>query len=109
MHMMDRLSIIKSIMLVFLCVTCIACAQLSYRCSGSCTDNEITTNVQVKIASDRCLANQNIEVYTFEHIVTLEGSVENPSQRVIAVGMARSVPRVSHVVDKLTIKNRYNI
>lgn len=93
---------------LFFCVSC-SLTTYPYHCSGSCTDNDINTTVQVKIAHDPCLYYQFIRVSTFERTVTLEGKVENYTQRRIAIELARSTPGVTCVISKLQIKGPYNI
>lgn len=91
---------------IALCLT--ACQKNSLYCDTSCTDTDIKTNVQVKIAADRCLYFQNIRVTCYQRMVTLDGSVENPVQKQSASKLARSVPGVKKVRNRLRIKDQYN-
>jgi osmotically-inducible protein OsmY len=87
---------------------CSACASLhTSSCTASCTDADITTNIQVKLAADRCLRHQDIDVSSYERVVTLNGSVENPTQRSVAIQYAKSVANVKRVISHLTIRRNY--
>ena len=107
---MDKLVSIRWITIIFAIFFCVSCSTMpSSHCSGSCTDNDLTTTIQVRIAGDPCLRYQFIRVSTFERTVTLIGKVENYTQRNIAIKMARTTPGVKCVISKLKIKGEYNI
>lgn len=108
---MDKFTFLKCLSLFLALFLCVSCSMSTFpcNCSGSCTDNDITTTVQVRIAADPCLRYQFIRVSTFERTVTLEGKVENYTQRKIAIYLAKSTPGVKCVVCKLGIKGPYNI
>lgn len=84
-----------------------ACVNPNYRCSNSCTDDDITTSVQVKINTDRCMSDQFIHVKTYERVVTLTGRVSTPTQKKIATNMAQSVLGVKYVKNQLEVKALY--
>jgi len=107
---MSGYSYLRYFFLILIASTSVSCANL--RCSGchnTCTDNDINTTVQVRIAGDSCLYYQNIRVTTFDRVVTLEGGVDNPTQREAANEMAATAPCVKRVVSRLKIKGKYNI
>lgn len=93
------------IALTVLCLSLSACAT-KCPCNGlySTTDDDITTNVQMAIASDRALNDQDIRVRTYERVVTLNGYVANPTQRCVARTLAASVRQVKAVVVNLKIR-----
>lgn len=95
---------IRICLLIMLALNLISCAGFKMGCTNSCTDEDITTSVQVKIFSDRCMSDQFIYVSTYERVVTLTGRVTNPTQKKIATQMARSVPGVKGVKNKLEVK-----
>jgi len=90
-------------LLIVFCTSCAHWPPTSARCSGSCTDDDITTSVLVKIAADPCLSDQFLLVDTNDRIVTLSGNVANPTQKRIVIEMAKSVPGVRYVISKLKI------
>ena len=75
----------------------------------TCRDDDITDTVLNKIEDNRCLSYQNINVSTYEGVVTLEGSVENQTQIHATREIVASVPNVREIKVNLTIKNKYNI
>lgn len=103
---MDVKKFCQGILLSLLCFFIIGCASNKFaNCTtSSCRDTNITTEVQIKIAADTCLNDQGIDVSTFEGVVTLNGTVENPTQRNNAIFYARSVPGVKGVRSRLTLK-----
>ena len=101
---MDRFGKFKHGLLVCLAMACMSCSQMNLSCSGSCTDEDITTSVQVKIAADRCMSDQFIKVSTYDRVVTLSGRVSNPAQKRIVTEMARLVPGVKYVKTKLVVR-----
>jgi len=105
---MTIINFCRQIMLSMLLLTCISCA--GYRtsnCSDTCTDTDITTTIQVRISSDQCLNYQHILVNTYERRVTLDGTVENPTQARAALAIAQGVPGVKSVKSKLVIRRYY--
>lgn len=91
---------------LFMCFSILlltACMHTS-GCPNSCTDNNITDAVRVKIYSDRCMSDNKIHVTTYERTVTLKGRVSNPTQKSIATQMAKSVPGVKGVRNELAIE-----
>lgn len=72
------------------------------------TDLDITTNVQTRIAGEAVLSDQDITVNTYERVVTLTGTVENPTQKNVAYVLAKSVPCVKSVKSYITIRRVEN-
>jgi hyperosmotically inducible protein len=72
----------------------VACAQ---------TDPGITTAVKSKLAADDTVKAYQIDVDTDNAVVTLSGSVENPSAKERAVMIARETNGVRDVVDRITV------
>jgi osmotically-inducible protein OsmY len=68
------------------------------------TDEDITTNIQTRFAGDTGLADQRIFVKTYERAVTLSGTVENETQRCIAIKLASRVRCVQSITSKIKIK-----
>lgn len=76
-------------------------------CNNCMTDNDITTNVQTRIAGEAGLADNNVHVSTYERVVTLTGTVENPTQADVAYVLACRTPNVKAVISKLGINHNY--
>jgi hyperosmotically inducible periplasmic protein len=68
------------------------------------TDDMITDNVRIKLASDQIVKGGALQVDVKEGIVTLSGQVENPKQKDRAAKLARGVKGVKQVVNKLNLK-----
>lgn len=67
-------------------------------------DLEITAQVKSKLASDVGLSTvPNISVNSTNGIVTLSGQVDTADQRTKAETIAKSVPKVSKVVDNIQV------
>lgn len=97
------------ILLILLCTACSTIRttwNVPY-CPNSMTDEDITTNVQTRIAGDTGLLDQNVLVNTYERTVTLSGTVENPTQRAIAICLARTVPHVKCVISRIKIRRYF--
>jgi osmotically-inducible protein OsmY len=104
---MDAINTTKLSILTLLAIISTACATVSPKtCNTSMTDNDITTNVQVKIGAEDGLNDQLIRVSTYERVVTLSGWVQNPTQQNVAYVLARSVPNVKYVKSTIKIKRR---
>lgn len=97
---------LRSLVFVFLILLATSCTRMISPVTGntSMTDTDITTNVQTRLTGDEGLRWQNINVYTYERVVTLRGTVENVSQATIAVCIAKSVPGVITVISRLKLK-----
>src|SRR6476646_11374749 len=69
-------------------------------------DATIKTSVKAKLAADVKLSTlTNIEVNSTNGVVTLAGMVNDPSDRIAAENVARSVEGVVRVNNNLQIKN----
>lgn len=66
-------------------------------------DAAITARVKSELVRDRRINALDINVDTYNAVVTLEGHVKNRSDQERAVLLAKSVKGVSRVVQKLTI------
>lgn len=97
--------LLKYGILPWLLIFNVSCATFSPSyCTGSCTDADITTNIQTRLSCDKCLRYKNIHVSTYERVVTLQGEVENPTQKKIAGQIADSVPEVKYVINRIKIE-----
>lgn len=102
---------IKLAILLILAISCTSCTNCRYDtytsplCCNTCTDDDITTAVRVQMNRNRCLSYQDIEVSTYERVVTLRGSVEGPTQQRIAYHLASCVPCVKGV--NMYLKNKH--
>lgn len=71
------------------------------------TDEDMTTNIQTRLAGDTGLADQHVLVDTNERVVTLSGTVENYTQRCIAIMLAERVPCVKYVRSRIQIRRYF--
>lgn len=95
----------RLIALITYCILLSACLTVSPKtCNTSMTDNDITTTVQVRYASDTGLHYQNLHVSTYERVVTLSGTVENPTQANIALVLAQTTPNVKRVISHIKVR-----
>jgi osmotically-inducible protein OsmY len=67
------------------------------------TDDEITDNVLVKLASDADLGGIKFEVTVHQGAVTLKGKVRNEKQKSKAEKVTKKVKGVTSVVNELVI------
>lgn len=91
---------IKGFIICLLVISCTACTPTRMHCCLSTTDDDITTNVQTRIAGDRGIRNKGIQVCTHNRIVTLRGDLANTVQADTAINLAAHVPCVIGVVPK---------
>jgi osmotically-inducible protein OsmY len=71
---------------------------------GSMSHNSLDSRVATRLRWDRYLADSDIRVrLTGPGIVTVQGSVPDPSHRQRAIELARSTVGVEQVIDNLTI------
>ena len=70
------------------------------------TDDSLTDQVRVKLASDQVVGVLPLQVSVAQGVVTLSGAVEQKSQRAKAERVARKVKGVKQVVNKIEIKPR---
>lgn len=69
-------------------------------------DLEITTQVKSKLASDMGLSTvPNIAVNSTNGVVTLSGQVDTADARAKAEAIAKSVPKVTRVVDNIQVSS----
>jgi len=72
-------------------------------CTKAPDDNQVTGQVQSKLAGDSGLQSKPITVQTSGGVVTLSGTVDNDIQRTAASRYAASVPGVKEVVNNLQV------
>lgn len=71
---------------------------------GQVNDLEITAQVKSKLASDAGLSSvTNISVNSTNGVITLSGQVDSPDIRAKAESVAKSVPKVTGVVNTIQI------
>jgi osmotically-inducible protein OsmY len=94
--------------LVLLLVTAlfIQCVAVSAKDPAQLTDDTITDQVRLKLASDPDVKGGALRVDVKDGVVTLAGAVEVPKQRDKAEKLARKVKGVKSVVNKIEIKAR---
>src|SRR5262245_36034470 len=79
----------------------LALALLSVACSA--TDPGITTKVTSRLDTDRDINASQIHVATRQGVVTLSGTVDNPTSKSRAASIARTVEGVKNVVNNLAV------
>lgn len=67
-------------------------------------DTVITTKVKSALLSDKTVSGIDIQVETFKGRVLLAGYVKSPEERQRAEGLARGVPGVKTVSNKIELK-----
>ena len=67
-------------------------------------DSVITTKVKAELLNDKNVSAMDIKVETFKGRVLLAGYVKSPDERQRAEGLARSVPGVKTVSNKIELK-----
>jgi hyperosmotically inducible periplasmic protein len=72
--------------------------------SKALTDQDITAAVQKQLGSDSRTRTSNIDVETFEGIVTLRGSVTTPDEKSAALTVASNVQGVKLVSNQLIVE-----
>lgn len=93
----------KTLLPLFLLATLLGCRTNSSP-EQQVHDLEITADVKSKLASDVGLATvPNISVNSTNGVVTLAGQVDSEAEKAKAETLAKSVPRVTRVVDNLQV------
>ena len=67
-------------------------------------DQKLAVQVRLAFSLNRGLKGTEIDVESFRREVTLSGTVDRPEQRPLAVGIARDVPDVSSVRDRIRLR-----
>ena len=67
-------------------------------------DSVITTKVKAELLNDKTVSAMDIKVETFKGRVLLAGYVRSPDERQRAEGIARTVPGVKAVNNKIELK-----
>jgi hyperosmotically inducible protein len=70
----------------------------------SLDDQKLAVQVRLAFSLNRELKGTEIEVHSFRREVTLSGFVDRPEQRPLAVAIARDVPDVSGVRDRIRLR-----
>jgi hypothetical protein len=70
-------------------------------CSKAPDDNQLTSQIQSKLNQDSGLHDKQITVETAAGVVTLEGTVENETEREAAARYASATPGIKQVVNNL--------
>jgi hyperosmotically inducible periplasmic protein len=68
------------------------------------TDASITSAVKTKFLGDTKVPGLDINVDTYNHVVTLTGTVKDAAAKAEAIRLAKTTTGVHSVVDKITIK-----
>lgn len=77
---------------------------LGLQACTSNSDESITKDIKAKIAADKTVATQSVEVASKEGVVTLSGTVDSAAQAQTIVNLAQSVTGVKRVDTKVTVK-----
>ena len=70
------------------------------------TDDTITDQIRLKLASDPIVKGGYLEVKVDKGVVTLSGAVEQPNQKDKAEKVARKVKGVKQVVNQIVVKSQ---
>jgi osmotically-inducible protein OsmY len=93
-----------------ICMVLLAGLALQAVCLGKdpppITDDTITDQVMIKLASDQLVKGGGLKVEVKQGVVTLSGAVEQDKQKERAEKVARKVKGVKQVVNNLEIKTR---
>jgi len=92
--------IMKTLVRLFALVGCFfisGCASLDSTATG---DQDVVAEVTQRLAADPATAQLRLGVTVEDDVVTLSGRIDNPSVRLRAVSIARSVPGVMEVNDQ---------
>jgi hyperosmotically inducible periplasmic protein len=68
------------------------------------TDNVITDQVRIKLASDQVVKGGGLEVDVKDGVVTISGTVDEPKAKDKAEKLAKKVKGVKQVINKITVK-----
>lgn len=71
-------------------------------------DAALTTKVKAELFRDPIVSGMAVNVDTYKGVVQLNGFVDSQEQKTRAVQIARNVPGVQSVQDKLTVKTNLN-
>ena len=66
-------------------------------------DSSIEDKVKAKLADDPDLKSEKIECMAYHGTITLKGTVKSQDQRRQAEDLAKQIPEVQHVVNRLTV------
>lgn len=92
--------------LVFLAVVLVVVLLSRLKPERNPADTAVTTEVSTRISKEFGLTNNvQVDVKTFDGVVILGGYVREHEQRVRAVELARSVPGVKDVDDRISVRS----
>jgi hyperosmotically inducible protein len=72
--------------------------------SAPLTDNMITDQVAIRLASDQVVKGGGLKVDVKDGVVTLNGQVDEPKAKTRAEALAKKVKGVKQVINNLTIR-----
>jgi hypothetical protein len=72
--------------------------------SAPADDADLSTQVQIRLASDQTIGPQSIETSVSNGVVTLSGTVTNAAARTIAGNDAAHISGVKNVVNKIVVQ-----
>lgn len=93
---------IRLLMAGIVTIVLAGCTQLDANRSSSVNDNDqdLTSEVSRKLAADPLTSHLRLGVAAEDGVVTLSGRIDNPTVRLRALSIARSVPGVRDVNDQ---------
>lgn len=91
--------------LIFLALVVLAVAASRLRPAPNPADAAITAELNQALASDLAFSNTQIDVKTFDGVVILGGFVRESEQLRKAVDMAKALPGVKSVDNRLAIRS----
>jgi len=71
---------------------------------GAISDTVITSDVKARLLADDQVSGLKIDVNTYDHVVTLSGTVPDAAQKSRAVELARKVDNVTRIEDNLLVR-----
>ena len=105
--MLNRYRMLLRIVAVVALVSFVGACKTTTSAGRQVDDASIKTAVKAKLAADVKLSTlTNIEVNSTNGVVTLAGQVNDPSERIHAEQVARTVDGVVRVNNELQVKNR---
>jgi len=96
----------SKLVLLLIAALFIQCVAVAAKDPAKLTDDTITDQVRLKLASDPDVKGGALKVDVAQGVVTLAGAVELPKQRDKAEKIAHKVKGVKSVVNKIEIKAR---
>jgi osmotically-inducible protein OsmY len=101
--MIKNLRLLASI--IVLLGTLSSCTSLTGETLGqNIDDTTLTTSVKTKLAADKLANLTRIDVDTYKGVVSLNGVVSTPAEKIRAEEIARNVSGVKQVVNNLQVR-----